>query len=272
MNAASAAPIAVASTAAVAEARHATGRALAECAAASAAALTDAASSASSFRRERCWPARSYRSAAAAAFVASNLPSPSTQSPGCATLPTLSGISIHRTFRRCSIACTATPSCDPSVTTFDRQLAAGLGVYVHCWAGVGRTGTVVGCWLIRHQLAQSDNVLSVIAKRSAPSSWCNQETADHHRPGRFHRCRQQFPFEVGGFGALPLSPERKNGFEWIERTPPEGWRWTSIVSGYVASSRDFASRTRPGSVTVARRQRRATRPSCRSSNTPCGQR
>jgi protein tyrosine phosphatase len=23
-------------------------------------------------------------------------------------------------------------------------------VYVHCWGGVGRTGTVVGCWLKRH--------------------------------------------------------------------------------------------------------------------------
>lgn len=23
-------------------------------------------------------------------------------------------------------------------------------VYVHCWGGLGRTGTVVGCWLVRH--------------------------------------------------------------------------------------------------------------------------
>lgn len=23
-------------------------------------------------------------------------------------------------------------------------------VYLHCWGGVGRTGTVVGCWLARH--------------------------------------------------------------------------------------------------------------------------
>lgn len=23
-------------------------------------------------------------------------------------------------------------------------------VYVHCWGGVGRTGLVVGCWLVRH--------------------------------------------------------------------------------------------------------------------------
>jgi hypothetical protein len=23
-------------------------------------------------------------------------------------------------------------------------------VYVHCWGGIGRTGTIVGCWLSRH--------------------------------------------------------------------------------------------------------------------------
>lgn len=25
----------------------------------------------------------------------------------------------------------------------------GRTVYVHCWGGIGRTGTVVGCWLVR---------------------------------------------------------------------------------------------------------------------------
>ncbi len=35
----------------------------------------------------------------------------------------------------------------------DDDLAVGHNVYVHCWGGVGRTGTVVGCWLIRHGYA-----------------------------------------------------------------------------------------------------------------------
>ena len=34
--------------------------------------------------------------------------------------------------------------------TIDAELAAGGVVYVHCWAGCGRTGVVVGCWLVRH--------------------------------------------------------------------------------------------------------------------------
>lgn len=32
----------------------------------------------------------------------------------------------------------------------DEALAAGMGVYVHCRAGIGRTGTVIGCHLVRH--------------------------------------------------------------------------------------------------------------------------
>ena len=32
----------------------------------------------------------------------------------------------------------------------DDAMADGRTVYVHCWGGIGRTGTVVGCWLVRH--------------------------------------------------------------------------------------------------------------------------
>ena len=32
----------------------------------------------------------------------------------------------------------------------DEHLAAGRQVYVHCHGGIGRTGTMVGCWLSRH--------------------------------------------------------------------------------------------------------------------------
>ena len=45
----------------------------------------------------------------------------------------------------------------PSVTqmegtlnALDEALASGGCVYVHCWGGRGRTGTVIGCWLARH--------------------------------------------------------------------------------------------------------------------------
>ena len=32
----------------------------------------------------------------------------------------------------------------------DAELGNGGVVYVHCWAGCGRTGVVVGSWLVRH--------------------------------------------------------------------------------------------------------------------------
>ena len=32
----------------------------------------------------------------------------------------------------------------------DTELENGGVVYVHCWAGCGRTGVVVGSWLVRH--------------------------------------------------------------------------------------------------------------------------
>lgn len=35
----------------------------------------------------------------------------------------------------------------------DAALAAGRKVYLHCWGGIGRTGTTVGCWLVRHGLS-----------------------------------------------------------------------------------------------------------------------
>ncbi len=32
----------------------------------------------------------------------------------------------------------------------DEEINGGRCVYVHCWGGVGRTGMVVGCYLVRH--------------------------------------------------------------------------------------------------------------------------
>ncbi len=44
----------------------------------------------------------------------------------------------------------------------DRAIAQQKPVYVHCWGGRGRTGTVVGCYLARHGLAKGDAVLKMI--------------------------------------------------------------------------------------------------------------
>jgi len=40
-----------------------------------------------------------------------------------------------------------------ALDTLDAAIARGHTVYLHCYAGIGRTGTVVGCFLVRHGLA-----------------------------------------------------------------------------------------------------------------------
>jgi predicted protein tyrosine phosphatase len=55
----------------------------------------------------------------------------------------------------------------------DAAIVAGRPVYVHCFGGIGRTGTVVGCYLVRHG-ADAETALAEIARR-------RQGTPDGHR-------------------------------------------------------------------------------------------
>ena len=54
----------------------------------------------------------------------------------------------------------------------DSALAAGKGVYVHCWGGIGRTGTVIAAHLIRHGM-QPKEALQHIAdlRANVPDAW-----------------------------------------------------------------------------------------------------
>ncbi len=44
------------------------------------------------------------------------------------------------------------PQMSRILDTVDGSLELEASVYLHCWGGIGRTGTVVGCWLVRHGL------------------------------------------------------------------------------------------------------------------------
>lgn len=55
--------------------------------------------------------------------------------------------------------CPSPDEMDAILDAVDDALARGRHVYVHCFGGVGRTGTVVGCYLIRRG-ATGDDALS----------------------------------------------------------------------------------------------------------------
>lgn len=48
----------------------------------------------------------------------------------------------------------------------DAARAQGGTAYVHCWGGVGRTGTVIGCWLVRHGLDKGDPITRIAELRA----------------------------------------------------------------------------------------------------------
>ena len=45
------------------------------------------------------------------------------------------------------------PTARAALDAIAAALVAGQGVYLHCRAGVGRTGTLAGCWLVEQGLA-----------------------------------------------------------------------------------------------------------------------
>lgn len=74
--------------------------------------------------------------------------------------------SVEATYQRFPIGDFGLPSPEQMqsiLDTIDEHLQAGRKIYLHCWGGIGRTGTTVGCYLVRrgktgdealHQLAR----------------------------------------------------------------------------------------------------------------------
>ena len=53
----------------------------------------------------------------------------------------------------------------------DVGIAAGDVVFVHCWGGKGRTGTVIGCYLARHGLACGEAALQLLNNLARTSTY-----------------------------------------------------------------------------------------------------
>lgn len=69
---------------------------------------------------------------------------------------------------------------DHIVADIERALEAGRKVFIHCWGGVGRTGTVVGIWHV-HRGLDPDAAMSSIAQARAGTRKDNRDAPETPR-------------------------------------------------------------------------------------------
>jgi protein-tyrosine phosphatase len=63
--------------------------------------------------------------------------------------------------------------------TIDAAIGQGQVVYVHCYAGIGRTGTVVGCYLARHGMQGAEALNSIARLRvGLQNGWARSPETD----------------------------------------------------------------------------------------------
>ncbi len=73
----------------------------------------------------------------------------------------------------------AIPDMDvPEITTMkailnwiEEQIVKGNPIYLHCYGGIGRTGTVVGCYLVRQGVQGQEALERISYLRRDTSSW-----------------------------------------------------------------------------------------------------
>jgi predicted protein tyrosine phosphatase len=74
------------------------------------------------------------------------------------------------------------------LNTIDAELQAGRKIYLHCWGGIGRTGTTVGCYLVRRGKT-GDEALQQLAKwwQTVPKSQIHLRSPETREQAEFIR-------------------------------------------------------------------------------------
>lgn len=93
----------------------------------------------------------------------------------------------------CDLQCVRQPIPDMSIPSvesmqaildgIDAAITSGRRSYVHCWGGFGRTGTVVGCYLVRHGMAAGEEALAMIRylRRTEAKALADSPQTDEQR-------------------------------------------------------------------------------------------
>lgn len=70
--------------------------------------------------------------------------------------------------------------------TIDASLQAERKIYLHCWGGIGRTGTTVGCYLVRRGRS-GEEALRQLAEwwRTVPKSHIHPHSPETHEQATF---------------------------------------------------------------------------------------
>jgi predicted protein tyrosine phosphatase len=72
--------------------------------------------------------------------------------------------------------------------TIDAALQNGRRIYLHCWGGIGRTGTTVGCYLVRRGMT-GEEALRQLAEwwQTVPKSRIHQHSPETYEQAQFIR-------------------------------------------------------------------------------------
>jgi hypothetical protein len=75
----------------------------------------------------------------------------------------------------------------------DESLQAGRKIYLHCWGGIGRTGTTVGCYLVRRGHT-GEEALRQLAEwwRTVPKSYLHPHSPETPEQAEFIRAWSKF--------------------------------------------------------------------------------
>ena len=81
-----------------------------------------------------------------------------------------------------------TPQMKSILDRIDSSLQAGRKIYLHCWGGIGRTGTTVGCYLVRRGKS-GEEALQQLAEwwRAVPKSHIHPRSPETREQAEFIR-------------------------------------------------------------------------------------